>query len=95
MTPGCFAFGEANRERFPPKSFALLAAAGVSRTRLIADPFTWYLADKIPTVTLKPGEVYRLNVPLDVVLQKPKKADDPCALCLVNTTFGLEPSYRF
>lgn len=56
---------------------ALIAAAGIRNTQLSADTFTWDLADRIPTVTLKPGEVYRLNVPLEDVLQKPKKADDP------------------
>ncbi len=45
----------------------LLSAAGVRRSRLSEDKFSWALASQVPTVTLQSGETYRLRLPLAAV----------------------------
>jgi hypothetical protein len=55
------------RDFFVPEAL-LLSAAGSVRPRISPDPFTWNLADQVPTVSVPPGRTYELRLPLAAAL---------------------------
>ena len=60
--------GEEWSSSFPVPEPVLLKAAGIERSTSAEDRFSWILADKVPTVVLAPGDIYRLELPLNAVL---------------------------
>jgi hypothetical protein len=46
----------------------LLKAAGIERSTIAEDRFSWTLAGRVPTIVLAPGDIYRLELPLNAVL---------------------------
>lgn len=46
----------------------LMNAAGVARSNFGEDAFLWKFIDKVPNVSLAPGDTYRLDMPLRSVL---------------------------
>jgi hypothetical protein len=60
--------GEGWARDFFVREAVLLSAAGSVRPRIASDPFTWNLADQVPTVSVLPGGTYELRLPLAAAL---------------------------
>jgi hypothetical protein len=60
--------GEKWSSSFPVPEPVLLRPAGIERSTIGEDKFSWDLVGKVPTVALAPGEIYRLVLPLNAVL---------------------------
>jgi hypothetical protein len=61
--------GAAWMSSFPVPEAALFKAAGITRSPIAEDLFTWALAGQVPTVTLRPGERYTLALPMKSVFE--------------------------
>ncbi|HEX5107920.1 MAG TPA: hypothetical protein VFV95_05720 [Vicinamibacterales bacterium] len=60
---------------FPIPETVLLEAAGIGRSVLAPDTFTWKLVDEVPTVTLQPGESFELRLPVaEITSQRSRHA---------------------
>jgi hypothetical protein len=60
--------GEKWSNSFPVPEPVLLKAAGIERSTIAEDRFSWILAGRVPTIVLAPGDIYRLELPLSAVL---------------------------
>jgi hypothetical protein len=60
--------GEKWSSSFPVPEAVLLTAAGIEQSPIADDKFSWGLAGKVPTMVLAPGDIYRLELPLNAVL---------------------------
>jgi len=60
--------GEKWSSSFPVPEPVLLKAAGIERSTIAEDRFSWTLAGRVPTIVLVPGDIYRLELPLSAVL---------------------------
>jgi hypothetical protein len=60
--------GEKWSSSFPVPEPVLLEAAGIERSTIAEERFSWTLAGRVPTVVLAPGDTYRLELPLNAVL---------------------------
>jgi hypothetical protein len=60
--------GEKWVSSFPVPEPVLLKAAGIERSTIAEDTFSWILAGRVPTIVLAPGDIYRLELPLNTVL---------------------------
>lgn len=60
--------GEKWSSSFPVPEPVLLKAAGIERSTIAEDRSSWILAGKVPTAVLAPGDIYRLELPLNAAL---------------------------
>ena len=60
--------GEKWSSSFAVPQPVLLKAAGIERSTIAEDRFSWILADSVPTIVLAPGDIYRLDLPLNTML---------------------------
>ena len=60
--------GEKWSSSFAVPEPVLLKAAGIERSTIAEDRFSWTLAGRVPTIVLAPGDIYRLELPLNAVL---------------------------